>query len=144
MTRVPIPERQRRISEGLKLAWRIRNGKTMPNRIQLKRTKGWRKPSGAVVVGRPSKWGNPFLPYATVPVPGWYLTGTEPFVKNISLIRVHCGSIEHCVDLFRVYSRNKARDDPNWLQFLRGKDLCCWCPLYLPCHADVLLELANR
>lgn len=27
---------------------------------------------------------------------------------------------------------------------LRGKDLACWCPLDQPCHADVLLELANK
>ena len=27
---------------------------------------------------------------------------------------------------------------------LRGHDLACWCPLDGPCHADVLLELANR
>lgn len=26
---------------------------------------------------------------------------------------------------------------------LRGKNLCCWCPLDGPCHADVLLDLAN-
>jgi hypothetical protein len=26
---------------------------------------------------------------------------------------------------------------------LRGKDLACWCPLDQPCHADVLLEIAN-
>ena len=26
---------------------------------------------------------------------------------------------------------------------LRGRDLCCWCPLDQPCHADVLLEIAN-
>lgn len=32
----------------------------MPERIQLRRTKGWRKPEGAVVVARPSRWGNPF------------------------------------------------------------------------------------
>jgi hypothetical protein len=32
----------------------------MPERIQLRRTKGWRKPEGAIVVSRPSKWGNPF------------------------------------------------------------------------------------
>lgn len=31
-----------------------------PQRIQLRRTKGWRKPEGAIVVARPSKWGNPF------------------------------------------------------------------------------------
>lgn len=27
---------------------------------------------------------------------------------------------------------------------LRGRDLACWCPLDQPCHADVLLDLANR
>ena len=32
----------------------------MPQRIQCRRTRGWRKPEGAVYVGRPSKWGNPF------------------------------------------------------------------------------------
>jgi hypothetical protein len=29
------------------------------------------------------------------------------------------------------------------LPSLRGKNLACWCPLDQPCHADVLLELAN-
>jgi Domain of unknown function (DUF4326) len=32
----------------------------VPERIQLSRAKGWRKPPGAVVVSRPSRWGNPF------------------------------------------------------------------------------------
>lgn len=27
--------------------------------------------------------------------------------------------------------------------FLRGKNLACWCALDQPCHADVLLEVAN-
>ena len=27
---------------------------------------------------------------------------------------------------------------------LHGRDLACYCPLDEPCHADVLLELANR
>ena len=27
---------------------------------------------------------------------------------------------------------------------LRGKNLACWCPLDQPCHADVLLEIANK
>ena len=31
-----------------------------PKRIQLSRKKGWRKPEGAIVVARPSRWGNPF------------------------------------------------------------------------------------
>jgi hypothetical protein len=30
------------------------------------------------------------------------------------------------------------------LSELRGKDLACYCSLDQPCHADVLLELANK
>ena len=29
------------------------------------------------------------------------------------------------------------------LHELRGKNLACWCKLDEPCHADVLLKLAN-
>jgi hypothetical protein len=29
-------------------------------------------------------------------------------------------------------------------QELRGKNLACWCPEGSPCHADVLLEIANE
>jgi Domain of unknown function (DUF4326) len=32
----------------------------MPERVQQRRTKGWRKPDGAISVARPHKWGNPF------------------------------------------------------------------------------------
>lgn len=32
----------------------------MPSRIQLRRTKGWAKPADAIVVARPTRWGNPF------------------------------------------------------------------------------------
>src|SRR5438445_12750312 len=33
---------------------------TTPTRVQRKRTKGWRMPEGAVYVGRPTRWGNPY------------------------------------------------------------------------------------
>ena len=33
----------------------------MTRRVQLRRTKGWRKPEGAKSVARPHKWGNPFV-----------------------------------------------------------------------------------
>ena len=33
---------------------------TAPTRVQLRRTRGWRKPEGAISVARPHKWGNPF------------------------------------------------------------------------------------
>jgi hypothetical protein len=33
---------------------------TQPKRVQLRGTKGWREPDGAISVARPHKWGNPF------------------------------------------------------------------------------------
>lgn len=92
----------------------------MPKRIQRKRKKGWMMPEGTVYVGRPSKWGNPFR------VGRHYPTATA------------------AVRAFRVYAAHHAYFNPNWLEPLRGKDLACWCKLSDPCHADVLLELANR
>lgn len=45
------------------------------------------------------------------------------------------------VRLYRgwVFNLRSAAD----IAELRGKNLACWCPLDQPCHADVLLELAN-
>jgi hypothetical protein len=86
-----------------------------PRRIQLRRTKGWRKPEGAVVVARPSRWGNP------------YRVGPDRTAEEaVASYRDH---VTDRVDEIRAE--------------LAGRDLCCWCPLDRPCHADVLLELAN-
>jgi hypothetical protein len=48
-----------------------------------------------------------------------------------------------CTKCDEVYERaiNRMRSE---IAELRGKDLACWCPLDQPCHADALLELANR
>lgn len=124
-----------------------------PQRIQLSRKKGWRKPEGAVVVARPSRWGNPFKIGDTIPdLPNIY--GVVSGVKNATAKQV--------VDAFRLYApvvfvpikptakpyrgiyTIGAESLPNHARrMLRGKDLACWCPLDQPCHADVLLELAN-
>jgi len=87
-----------------------------PQRIQRKRTRGWRMPPATVYVGRPTRWGNPF-------------TGPE------------------AVTLFqqRLHDERKLQPDrfEALLAPLRGKHLACWCPLDQPCHAEVLLALAN-
>ena len=49
---------------------------------------------------------------------------------------------DRIIDLYRRAARFWV-DDPDWLAPLRGHDLVCWCPLDQPCHADVLLELAD-
>ena len=96
-----------------------------PKRIQRQRTKGWRMPAGAMYVGRPSQWGNPY---------GWQ-TGPIPLDPR---------TLNGAVDDFRTYARLRWPGDAEWLAPLRGHDLACWCPLDQPCHADALLELANR
>ena len=109
----------------------------MPKRIQRKRTKGWKMPEGAVYVGRPTKWGNPFR--VGRPVDRGPNHGGYDFIKDradaVALFRLTVGPITGGIE---------ARDFIKAAQCeLRGKDLACWCPLDQPCHADVLLEIAN-
>ena len=73
-------------------------------------------PSRAVYIGRPSKWGNPFV------------IGRD-------------GTRAQVIAKYRAWLlRNDALMAA--LPELRGKDLVCWCAPS-PCHGDVLLELAN-
>lgn len=129
-----------------------------PKRIQLSRRKGWRKPAGAVLVSRPSRWGNPF-------------TAAEHGAAEA--VRLYRAANSHP----DAHQRIKAA--------FRGRDLACWCKVWVcdkcgaeyadefergttqrcksyyargpanerrrcpgtirlqPCHADVLLEIAN-
>lgn len=151
------------------------SGVPVPQRIQLKRTKGWRKPMGAIVVSRPSKWGNPFkvggpcglarVPAVTHPGKPWEYEGRisaagarhdyfHPGGK-VTVVNVRAMTAAECVECYRAllngggwpidwknnggYYRTAAEARTE----LAGKDLACWCPLDQPCHADVLLELAN-
>lgn len=114
-----------------------------PQRIQLKRTRGWRKPEGAVVVSRPSKWGNEFR--ALRVGVGLYAVCSRVPREWDPCFQSYEAALKHATDCFR----RALLDD--WLDFsvkdvrreLRGKSLCCWCPLGHPCHADVLLSVAN-
>jgi hypothetical protein len=91
-------------------------------RVQRRRIRGWRMPEGAVYVGRPSRWGNPYV-VGTISDhrPARYGLGDQIVVREVG--------------------RRRYRDD--YLAGLAGRDLVCWCPLGQRCHADVLLELAN-
>lgn len=86
----------------------------LPHRIQRKRTKGWLMPPGAIYVGRPSKWGNPYRV-------GW---GCETLEKALYAFR-------RLVLPYLLVSE------------LAGHDLACWCKEGEPCHGDILLEAAN-
>lgn len=94
----------------------------MPERVQRKRTKGWKLPFNTVCVTRPGPWGN----YAA--------------------IRAGTPMGQAAVDAFRAWIENEAGEAFKGAvkSALRGKNLACWCKLDHPCHADVLLELANE
>lgn len=102
----------------------------MPVRVQLSRTKGWRMPENTVKVDRTSRWGNPFT-VAEVKASG--VGGSDDMLRGI------------CVSKFQsALSHNLPFTCDDAARELRGKNLACWCPSGAPCHADVLLEIANR
>lgn len=126
-----------------------------PIRIQRKRTKGWKMPANTVYVGRGTVFGN--LSACAHP---------HNCKKDFCSCCPHEGDDYCCVSAYRefVFSGLEGRASVGGtlnvaidamegypyrtklisrLHELRGKNLSCWCPLGKPCHADVLLELAN-
>ncbi|WP_345783797.1 DUF4326 domain-containing protein [Luteolibacter rhizosphaerae] len=99
----------------------------VPTRLQLSRRKGFRLQEASTLmnglpaakVARPGPWGNPFK------------VGID-------------GDATECVRRFEEITRRRLETEPGFLAPLRGKNLACFCSLQAPCHADVLLELANR
>lgn len=81
-------------------------------------------PKDAVYVGRPTKWGNPYV----INVDG---TREEVIAKYKKWLE------EEALADFAAYGQVAVRTE------LQGKDLVCWCSPEA-CHADVLLELANK
>jgi hypothetical protein len=135
-----------------------------PRRIQRKRTKGWKMPENTVYVGRPTKWGNPFL------------TERRSAFECVELFKKTL-SAKDSTDLGTKIFGDKPRDNTlgdlifieglyrigrgicGDIHELRGKNLACWCRLCeahkdgkprgvhckdcAPCHVDPLLEIAN-
>lgn len=75
-----------------------------------------KKESYDVYIGRPSKWGNPFV------------------------IGKH-GNRKEVIQMYEEWIKNQP-DLMNSLHELKGKTLGCWCKPYA-CHGDVLVRLAN-
>jgi len=123
----------------------------MAIRIQRQRLPGWRMPAGAVYVGRPTKWGNPWrigqlaecavrrdeiewLPNGVLMAQGQHgiplrnFDGPLTADKMLSMYRAH---------ILETIGERRIRDE------LRGKTLACWCRRDAPCHGDVLLAIAN-
>lgn len=91
----------------------------MPTVLNKHKLPGKKIPVGTVYVGRPSKWGN-------------------PYVADASRTR------EQAVQLYEMYldQLNPELADEARVE-LKGKDLVCYCAPK-PCHADVLLRIANE
>lgn len=117
-------------------------GPEVPMRVQRSRAKGSRlvSPNGlpVVCVTRPGRWGNPFAPGTSGPM------GRVPIDK--------AGAVGFFRDMLRDTQLRAAAGyppDDEIRRELRGKNLACWCNILdksgnpEPCHADVLLELAN-
>lgn len=107
-----------------------------PRRVQLSRAKGWRMPPNTVKVDRTTRWGNPFVVVNHFPghwdvLPPGRLYAPETFYGRRE-------ALTRAVERFRTEAAAILDLEP-----LRGKNLACWCALDQPCHADVLLELAN-
>lgn len=100
-------------------------------------------PDNTVSVTRPGKWGNPFIV-------GNQLTDLPDSVSRIirftgEEMDANVITPKIAVDAFKIwitfaYAADSLRDS---LHELTGKNLACWCKIGEPCHADVLLELAN-
>lgn len=84
-------------------------------------------PEGAVYVGRPSRYGNPYRPQT-------YRFGIRSFDAGARLrsVRAHARYL-----LDRPLLCRRIREE------LQGRDLACWCFPHEPCHADTLLIIAN-
>lgn len=103
----------------------------MPDRITLSRAKGWRMPPNTVKVDRSTAFGNP-----------WTVENARAagFIGTDADLQAMCASTFRNAMLrgLPAVETHLAR-----LPELRGKNLACWCKPGTPCHADVLMELAN-
>lgn len=117
-----------------------------PQRIQRSRAKGWRMPAGARYVGRPSVWGNPYVVVRTGKTQ-WDVCGPYSY-SSLATFHSRTGAEARADAVERFNLLIEHNRDPWGVDRIRselqGLDLMCWCPLDQPCHADVLLGLANR
>ena len=94
-----------------------------PRRVQLRRLKGWKMPANTLKVDRSTAWGNPFKVSATLDA-----------AASVAAFRAYVLADNEAAAALRLAIR----------AHLAGKNLACWCKLDGPCHADVLLAVANR
>ncbi|MES2992428.1 MAG: DUF4326 domain-containing protein [Pseudomonadota bacterium] len=97
-----------------------------PHRVQLKRTKGWKMPADTVKIDRTTRWGNPFTPADSGSVAN-AVANHAAWMKDE--LAAPDGAVPPSVEDIR--------------SALGGRHLACWCALDGPCHADLMLQIAN-
>ncbi len=122
-------------------------------RIQRQRSKGWKTPANTTYVGRPTKWGNPFklindMIYCDA---SHRRKGLDPWVQTDGMIYTKQEGLAQAITLYEnwIYGLFRYGVIPKKFMFddiqeLKGKNLACWCPLDQPCHAGILLKIANK
>jgi hypothetical protein len=115
-----------------------------PQRMQLSRRAGFDLQAAsaringlpAQVVGRPSKWGNPF---SIADMQARF--GLDKVEARRRAVDLHRQWLEGSID--PALSPGPAPDLAHVRAELAGKNLACWCSLDGPCHAETLLRIAN-
>lgn len=104
-------------------------------------------PPGAIYVGRPTVFGNPWSVQAAL-ASDLFEPSAVPEVCVTCFRRwLQRTDYPDALEKFPIYKtlEPKRLEILSRLSELRGHDLACWCPLESPwCHADVLLEIANK
>ena len=115
----------------------------MPDRITLSRAKGWRMPENTVKVDRSTIWGNPWT-LAEFFRPGRN-TPADAQAEAVRMFRAAVIGFESNGSFCKPVAHPASRIGIilSRIPELRGKNLACWCKPGQPCHADVLLEIAN-
>ena len=99
-------------------------------------------PVGAVYVGRPTRWGNSYRVVYRADTRGWHVVddstgyGIGAWEDRVEAARYAVAAYEHYLITHPdVLAAVRAE--------LAGRDLACWCAADMPCHANVLLRVAN-
>lgn len=94
-------------------------------------------PENTISVTMPGTWGNPFKI-------GDRYAHDDSFYRHYGqFLTEGLVTCENWQAAFEAYCQTRLRITPDWLDPLRGKSLACWCAEDVPCHADILLRLAN-
>lgn len=117
-----------------------------PIRVQRKRTKGYKMPDNTISVTRPGKWGNPFQIGDLIKIGNGKSQGEFSYLKCL-YPKYNDGSfmeLKTVKDVVASYKEYLTKYPSKDIKELKGKNLACWCKVGEPCHADILLEFANK